>query len=88
MEPSSTFCRAQEAIQRDRADKASLENEQAIARRAANAWGTEAAFAERREARREKIRAMAETARSQSEQEISEEERLLSDNPDRGFANS
>lgn len=88
MEPSSTFCRAQEAIQRDRADKASLENERAIARRAANAWGTEAAFAERREARREKARAIADTARSQSKQEISEEEWLLSDNPDRGFANS
>jgi hypothetical protein len=51
MYPSASLCREQEAIQRDRAAKTSLENVRVVAERAALAWGQEAAAAEKREAR-------------------------------------
>ena len=53
MELSSTFCRIQENVQRDRAANAALENIRLVAEKAAKAWGTVALSAEQREARRE-----------------------------------
>lgn len=87
MELSSTFCRMQETNQRDRAAHAILENVRVIAARAATAWGVEALSAERREGRRERTRIIADMAALQNERLPSEEDRLLSENPDRGFEN-
>ncbi len=84
MEISSTFCRMQENIQRDRAINAVLENIRRVAEKAANAWGTVALAAEQREARRERTRIIADMAVLQNEGLPSEEDRLLSENPDRG----
>ncbi len=61
MFPSSTLCRAQEAIQRDRSANAELANVRILAGKAAAAWGKEAAFAEQRE-RRKNIPALAAKA--------------------------
>ncbi|OJY68599.1 MAG: hypothetical protein BGP16_04960 [Sphingobium sp. 66-54] len=88
MELSSTFCRMQETVQRDRAANAILENIRVVAGRAANAWGIEALFAERREARRERTRVIADMAALQNEQAPSEDDKLLSENPDRGVKNA
>ena len=85
MELSSTFCRMQENIQRDRAINAVLENIRRVAEKAANAWSTVALAAEQREARRERTRIIADMAALQNERLPSEEDRLLSENPDRGF---
>ena len=49
MAQTSAFCRAQEALQLDRAAGAALENVRAIASKAAIAWGREAELAEQRE---------------------------------------
>lgn len=87
MELSSTFCRMQETVQRDRAANAILENIRLVAEKAAKAWGTVALAAEQREARRERTRIIADMAALQHEPATSEEERLLSENPDRGFEN-
>lgn len=59
MYPSASLCREQESLQRDRAANASLENVRVVAQRAASAWGTEAAAAEKREARHERTRDVA-----------------------------
>lgn len=60
MELSSLFCHAQEIYQRDRASHEVLKNVRAVAGRAADAWRLEALDAERREARRERMRIVAE----------------------------
>ncbi len=60
MYPSSTLCRTQEQIHRDRAASETLVNVRALAERAAAAWGQEAVAAERREARGARTRATAE----------------------------
>lgn len=73
MQPSSTFCRAQEALQHSRAADATLDNIRNVATAAAAAWGKEAIAAERREDRLERTRAEA---------------RASSENPDRGFADA
>lgn len=65
MVPSSTLCRTQEAYHRDRADGAQLENVRMINTQAAIAWGKEADAAERREARRVRVRAIADLAAAQ-----------------------
>lgn len=88
MELSSTFCRMQETIQRDRAANAILENIRLVAEKAAKAWGAVALAAEQREARRERTRIIADMAALQNEPVPSEEDRLLSENPDRGFENT
>jgi hypothetical protein len=85
MELSSTFCRMQENIQRDRATNAVLENIRRVAEKAAKAWGAVAIAAEQCEARRERTRIIADMAALQNERLPSEEDRLLSENPDRGF---
>lgn len=73
MQPSSTFCRTQEALQHGRAADATLDNIRCVATAAAAAWGKEAIAAERREERLERTRAEA---------------RASSENPDRGFADA
>jgi len=88
MELSSTFCRMQETIQRDRAANAILENIRLVAEKAAKAWGAVALAAEQREARRERTRIIAGMAALQNEPVPSEEDRLLSENPDWGFENT
>lgn len=88
MELSSTLCRVQEAYQQDRAAKAVLENVRTVAGKAAKAWGLEALAAERREARRERTRVIAEMAALQKHRFPEEEDRLFSENPDRGFGNT
>jgi len=88
MELSSTFCRVQETVQRDRAANAILENIRIVAEKAANAWGAEALSAERREARRERTRIIADMAALHNESAPCERDRLLSENPDRGFENA
>jgi hypothetical protein len=88
MQLSSTFCRMQETHQRDRAANATLENVRAVADRAASAWRIEAHAAERRETSREQTRLIAQMLALQNEREPSDEDRLLSENPDRGFENS
>lgn len=52
MELSSEHCRKQEAIHRDLAANAQLENTRIISLRAATAWAKEATSAEKREKRK------------------------------------
>jgi hypothetical protein len=85
MNPSSILCRTQEALHRDRAAGATLENVRLIAASAAAAWALEANHAERREARGLRTRAIAELLAVQKQQAGEEEERGFSENPDRGF---
>ena len=87
MELSSTFCRMQETVQRDRAANAILENIRAVAEKAAKAWSAVALATEQREARRERTRIIADMAALQNESALGEEDRLLSENPDRDFEN-
>lgn len=87
MELSSTFCRMQETVQRDRAANAILGNIRLVAEEAAKAWSAVALLAEQREARRERTRIIADIAALQNEPVADEEDRSLSENPDRGFEN-
>lgn len=80
MTATSLFCRAQQALQHDRAATAPLENIRAIAKAAAAAWGREAALAEQRE-RRAFDKALP-AAGSLSERR---EDSWFSENPDRGM---
>lgn len=73
MELSSTFCRTQENVQRDRAANAVLENIRLVAEKAAKAWGAVALSAEQREARRERTRIIIDRATLQNEPAPSEE---------------
>jgi len=84
MELSSTFCRVQETFQRNRADNAVLENVRIAAGKAASAWGIVALGAERREAHRERARIIAEMGGLRNERSPDDEDRLFSENPDRG----
>ncbi len=86
MEIPSTLCRAQEAIQRDRATSAALENVRTVAAKAAVAWGLEAVAAEHREARRARTRAIAELMDIKKQRSHHQFEAMLNENPDRGFA--
>lgn len=85
MYPSSSLCRAQEAHQRDRAAGAQLENVRAIATKASLAWGLETVAAERREARSDTVRMVTHLAMLQKQEARDARDRLLSENPDRGF---
>ena len=81
MANTSAFCLVQEAMHRDRAIVADLENVRVIATSAAAAWSPEAVLALRREAklgREERLPAAA----SRSEEE---EDAAFSENPDRGL---
>lgn len=55
MFPSASLCREQEAIQRQRAATAPLENVRLVAERAAAAWSLEAKAADDREARHKRV---------------------------------
>ncbi len=85
MSPSSILCRTQEALHRDRAAGATLENVRLVAANAAAAWALEAGHAERREARGLRARAIADLTAVQQSRPGEEEERGSSENPDRGF---
>lgn len=85
MYPSSTLCRTQEEFHRDRAAAATLDNVKTIATRAADAWGQEAAAAEKREARGLRTRATAELMAVQKLEAAADAERQVSENPDRGY---
>lgn len=85
MELSSTFCRMQENVQRERAAGAPLENIRLIAQKAAKAWNSVALIAEQREARRHRIRAAAEAAAAETRRVAMQRDALFSENPDRGF---
>lgn len=87
MELTSTFCRAQEAFQRERAAGAVLDNVRVISSRAAEAWASEALAADRREARRERLRMIACIAALEAERP-DREDAEQNENPDRGGANS
>ncbi|MET0365942.1 MAG: hypothetical protein ABW169_14960 [Sphingobium sp.] len=81
---TSLFCRTQEALQRDRAASAVLENVRLIATQAAVAWGHEAALAQKREDKVDE-RASLPAAGSRSE---ALEDSFFSENPDRGRTDS
>ena len=80
MQISSAFCRTQQANHVRRAAESPLANVRAIATGAAAAWGIEALSAERREHRQDKRQTDAATLLAVVE------DRSLSENPDRGFA--
>jgi len=80
MNPTLAICRTQEARQRALAADAALTNVKGVAMLAAAAWAKEAIIAERREQRR-----------ARRDQELLYappllEDRIFSENPDRGFA--
>ncbi|MHA6721182.1 hypothetical protein ACX40Y_17245 [Sphingomonas sp. RS6] len=86
MQPTAITCRAQEARQRQLAANASLPNVRDIAFVAAAAWEKEALAAEKREARdRETRRRRGEANLGRATSPF--DDRTLSENPDRGFAN-
>jgi hypothetical protein len=85
MFPSSILCRTQEAYHRERAASARLDNVRTLATNAAIAWGQEALVAERREARRIRTSRIASVTALRKPESREERDRLLSENPDRGF---
>jgi len=82
MQPTAFTCRAQEARQRQLATDAPLPNVRDVAFIAAAAWQKEALAAEKREARE----AATRLHRIGASLERTTEDRGLSENPDRGFA--
>jgi len=87
MQPSACTCRAQEAHQRVVSLNAPLANVRSIAALAAAAWAKEALAAERREARVAHARQDREAAKV-LHLCLWPDERTLSENPDRGFADA
>jgi hypothetical protein len=86
MYPSSALCRVQEALQRDRAAGAVLDNVRMIAVKAATAWGIEAVQAEAREERQKMGRSRLIASVFAVEKHHScDLDRTLSENPDRGL---
>lgn len=88
MQPSAHMCRAEEARQRAVSIDAPLANVRQIAVQAAAAWAKEALAAERREAR-----AAASVAQNPEFAKVlplllRPDERMVSENPDRGLADA
>ncbi|UIJ44201.1 hypothetical protein LZK98_14095 [Sphingomonas cannabina] len=83
MQPTSAVCRAREAHHRALAATAALPNARRVATLAAAAWGKEALLAEKREARAAEARLLRKSA---TIVHASMDDRLLSENPDLGFA--
>jgi hypothetical protein len=81
MQPSLTLCRTQEAHHRALANAATLDNVKSIATVAATAWAKEARAAAQREDRKQRTRAIADALSAPSQ-----EDRGMSENPDRGHA--
>lgn len=86
MELTSNQCRAQELIQRERAEREPLENVRTVALRAALAWGAEAISAEQRETRKRRRLAIAEITQVQLQRTEDETAMPENENPDRGFS--
>jgi hypothetical protein len=84
MQPTSTFCRAQEARQHALAIGTGLVNARDIATIAAAAWAKEAMAAEKREERMMRRDAAGHAAMLRLEP-MPHEEYAFSENPDRGF---
>lgn len=84
----STLCRAQEAFHRNRAAVSLLDNVRTIATGAATAWEREAIAAERREQRNVRAASLATIASAQDSIPVEDDDRLFSENPDRGFEDS
>jgi hypothetical protein len=84
MVPSAALCRSQESFHRLRAADTALDNVRMISTSAADAWGKEAAAAERREDRRVQVRLFAEAA-NVSGAEPDEDDGFPNENPDRGL---
>lgn len=78
---TATFCRDQEHAQRVRAAGSTLANIREVAERAALAWAAEAALADAREARRERL--AGGPSRPQGPGELADNE-----NPDRGMVDA
>jgi hypothetical protein len=87
MQPSSIFCRAQEARQHALASGTGLLNVRGIATLAAAAWAKEAMAAEKREERVNRKQLDASAAMLCPEPRL-REDRSLSENPDRAFADA
>lgn len=85
MQPSSILCRTQEAHHRGLARAATLDNVRLIASAAAAAWAKEGLAADQREDRKRRTRMFAEGHAVPSERP-SADDRALSENPDRGYA--
>ena len=83
---SSTLCREQEAIQRHRAATSSLHHVRLVAQRAALAWSAEARAADDREARHRRMLAIRSQNAASAGVPPGQDDRLFSENPDRGFA--
>ena len=81
MHISSTLCREQEAVQRQRAATALLENVRLVAERAAAAWRVEAEAAEHREKRQARLAGALGVEQTQDQRNA-----WSSENPDRGLA--
>lgn len=87
MQPTVTFCRAQEARHHALASAATLDNVRRVATTAAAAWAKEGAAAILREDR--KLRAGAAAAAHAALAEPPRDDfRALSENPDRGHAHA
>ncbi|WP_380872396.1 hypothetical protein ACFB49_33380 [Sphingomonas sp. DBB INV C78] len=86
MNPSSVFCRAQEALQLERAAGASLANVRLIAEKAAASWKKEALNADKREQRFD--RRLIATGMAKEQVSQGQGDRTSSENPDRGFAST
>ena len=83
MQLTATLCRAQEAIQRERAASAVLDNVRTVAEKAAHVWWLEAKAADIREARKQRALALAERKAARTCTLASD--RMFSENPDRGM---
>jgi hypothetical protein len=79
MQPSSTFCRAQEARQQALAAGTTLANAKHVATLAAAAWGREAAAAERREERMARRKLNEDSARLLRAEQPAPEDRPFSE---------
>jgi len=88
MYPTSALCRAQETLHRKRAAGTALGNVRNVAMEAATAWGREALVAERREARYERNNASPQNSEPKASHFSEEENRSMSENPDRDFADA
>lgn len=88
MQPSSNFCRAQQAHHQALAAGAALENARGVATLAAAVWAREALAAEKREARMARKKLDAAAGVVLHLQLPPPDERAFSENPDRGFADT
>jgi hypothetical protein len=87
MQPSSIFCRTQEAHHHALARAATLDNVRLVASVAAAAWAKEGVAAGLREDRKLRAKALAE-ANTAPPEPPHQDLRALSENPDRGHADA